>query len=429
MEGSVFGLRITPPSGGVLGFDPLSVSALVEEGSEPAASLAMLTDFSEVWNGQTLVWEKALFSDPSVAGASGIPFGLALPANYNAGSGQQYPLVVYLHGADARGNNDNKNLVRQTARFFAHQARTDPSFNAFVLSPQVPALQSFVNVEFNNGPYQQSASTLTHSMQLTENLVRYLTDPAHQASLTSALGFRANEVDISRLYVVGDSMGAYGTWDTLGRGAIPFAAAIASAGSGPANRLAQIQQTPLWVIHGETDSVVPNYLPYLDDADGAGSLGMLGLIDPTFDNSASTSLICLDDYASIADDPAPADTLVYSQYPGQFNHVNVAAEWTGSMVSDFSLWLFGHSTAGPLPGLQRISIPPPHLEMTWDSTSESLLIIWPGERWVLQEAWSLDAAWSDVEPLASSPYPVAPDGEYRYFRLRAADDGVEDSRR
>jgi predicted peptidase len=78
-------------------------------------------------------------------------------------------LVIYLHGADARGNDDNKNLLRQTARFFAHQALTAPEFNAFVLSPQVPLGERFVNVNFDHGPYEQSASTLTVSMQLTEN--------------------------------------------------------------------------------------------------------------------------------------------------------------------------------------------------------------------------------------------------------------------
>jgi dienelactone hydrolase len=422
MEVPVFGIRITPPSGGVMGVDPVSVSAIVEESPVPGAGLTGLPDFSEFWNGETLVWEKALFTDTGVAGSTGIPFGLALPAGYSPGGGQQYPLVIYLHGADARGNDDNKNLLRQTARFFAHQALTVPAFNAFVLSPQVPIGQRFVNVNFDHGPYEQSASTLTVSMQLTENLIRYLADPAQEAALSSVLGLSAADVDTARLYVVGDSMGAYGIWDTLGRGAIDYAAAIASAGSGPWNRVEQIQETPLWVIHGEVDAIVPNYVPHLGDPDGAGSLGMLGLIDPAFDSTASTALIRLDDYATATDDPTPADTLIYSQYPGQFDHAAVAVNWTASMASDFSTWLFGHSTAGAEPSLQlAAALQAPRLEMVSDSSGRGWLLVWPESNWVLQEAPGIDAPWTDVSPVVSSPYPVAMGGDHRFFRLREAD--------
>ena len=348
MQVPVFGVRVTPPSGGTMGFDPISVSAMVDEPAAPAGSLSPLSDFSEVWNGQTLLWRKARYADPALGseGSAGIPFGLALPHGYSAGAGQEYPLVIYLHGAGARGDDDNQNLQRSTARFFAHQARTVPTFNAFVLSPQVAVGRQFVNVAFDYGPYEQSAATLTASMRLTENLVLYLTNPANNASLGAALGFSAAEVDVSRVYLVGDSMGAYGTWDTVGRGSMDYAAAIAAAGSGPVNRLAAILGTPLWVIHGEVDQVVPNFLPYLGDADGAGSLGMLGLIDPAFENTTSTAFIRLDNYSSAADDPTPADTLIYSQYPAQFTHATVAAEWTGTMVSDFSSWLFAHAATG-----------------------------------------------------------------------------------
>jgi dienelactone hydrolase len=383
--------------------------------------LTALPDFSEEWNGQTLHWEKAQFTDSEVVGSTGIPFGLALPAGYSPGGGQQYPLVIYLHGADARGNNDNKNLLRQTARFFAHQALTVPAFNAFVLSPQVPTGQQFVNVDFDHGPYEQSTNTLTISMQLTENLIRYLTDPAHEATLTSILGLSAADVDTTRLYVVGDSMGGYGTWDMLGRGALTYAAAIAAAGSGPSNRLIPIQETPLWVIHGEVDAVVPNYLPYLGDPDGAGSLGMLGLIDFAFDNSTSTALIRLDNYAATTDDPTPADTLIYSQYPGQFDHAAVATYWTASMASDFSSWLFGHSTEAA-PDLQlATAVRPPRLEMVLDSNGGGWQLIWPETTWVLQEATGIDAPWTDVSPAVSSPYLVAMGGDSRFFRLREAD--------
>jgi predicted esterase len=425
MQVPVFGIRVTPPSGGTMGFDPISISALVDEPAAPSGSLSARSDFTEVWNGQTLLWRKARYVDPSLGseGSAGIPFGLALPHGYTAGAGQEYPLVIYLHGAGARGDDDNQNLQRPTARFFAHQARTEPAFNAFVLSPQVAVGQQFVNVAFDHGPYEQSATTLTASMQLTENLVLYLTNPANNASLGALLGFSAAEVDTSRVYLVGDSMGAYGAWDTLGRGSVDYSAAIAAAGSGPVNRLAAILGTPLWVIHGEVDGVVPNFLAYLGDPDGAGSLGMLGLIDPAFENTTSTALIRLDNYASAADDPTLADTLIYSQYPAQFTHATVAGDWTGTMVSDFSSWLFAQVSTGSSASQQAVrSGFAPRLELAWDSIGGGWYLIWPDAQWVLQETMSLDEDWIDVFPPASSPHPVEMEetGDQRFFRLRAA---------
>ena len=206
-------------------------------------------------------------------------------------------------------------------------------------------------------------------------------------------------------------MGAYGTLDTVGRGSIVYAAAIAAGGSGPANRLEQVRRTPFWLIHGEVDVVVPNFLPYMGDPDGGGTLGMLGLIDPTFGNIGSTELITLDDYASAADDPTAAAVLIYSQYPASFDHSTVAIGWTGSMVSDFSTWLFSHP----------VEEPAPRLELVWDSIGGGWQLEWTGTNWVLQESVGISADWTDATPPNGSPYPVLTGNGSRYYRLREAD--------
>jgi len=164
---------------------------------------------------------------------------------------------------------------------------------------------------------------------------------------------------------------------------------------------------------------VPNYLPYPEDADGAGSLGMLGLIDPVFDNTFSTTLIRLDNFATTADDPTPADTLVYTHYPPQFDHASIAMGWTESMASNFSSWLFAHSSAEPSPAVTMMRTSwPPRLEIAWDPVAGEWQLVWPDARWVLQETTGLDTDWQDVAPTPSSPYSMGLEGGYRYFRLR-----------
>ena len=291
---------------------------------------------SDSYGGIQLVWT----SGTAVRSEASVDFGLSLPHQYDPASDANYPLVLYLHGAGARGSNINKVLQRQTAREFAWHGQTGSEYAAFVVAPQVPSGELWAGAPWANGPYEQSEQTYTDSMKLTDALLTFLVDTRNNTVLAD-FGMDAGDVDTERVYVVGDSMGAYGTWDIVGRHPGLFAAAISASGSGPKNRLAEILETPFWAIHGIGDSTVPNALPSPSDPDGAGSLGMLGLIDGSFDNTSSTALVKLDDYQASADDPTVADRLIYTQFPSGYGHATVAMQWT-TLVPGVKEWLFAH---------------------------------------------------------------------------------------
>jgi pimeloyl-ACP methyl ester carboxylesterase len=301
-------------------------------------------DVAVVFNGilydsyrsQQLAWRSGTVEQA----AKSIGFGLALPHQYDAAADTTYPLVLYLHGASARGSQITQVLHRQTPREFAWYGQTGSQYAAFVLAPQVPSGQLWAGTPWANGPYEQSEATYTDSMKLTDGLLAVLTDTGNNAAL-AAFGMDAADIDVERIYVVGDSMGAYGAWDTVARHPGRFAAAIAASGSGPRNRLTEILETPFWAIHGIADGTVPNALPTGSDPDGAGSLGMLGMMDSAFDNTVSTDLITLDDYDSSGDDPTVSDPLVYTQFPSSYSHATVAMEWT-TRVPGVKEWLFSH---------------------------------------------------------------------------------------
>ncbi len=68
---------------------------------------------------------------------------------------------------------------------------------------------------------------------------------------------KTQPVDLSRIYVVGPSMGGYGTWDLLTRQPERFAAAIPSCGGLAAGQAKRIAAVPVWIFHGNADEAVP----------------------------------------------------------------------------------------------------------------------------------------------------------------------------
>ena len=314
-------------------------------------------------------WIKANYEGPRIPPASGvwdINFGITRPiGTYNPGSGTQYPLVVYLHGAGARGVLNNA-LDRSTARHFALAAINQPTlYNAFVLAGSV-ASSSYRWVEYNwgSGVYNQTdiaGNTYGEYMHSLELLLDYIINTDNNAELMSILGIQAQDIDLTRVYVVGDSMGAYGTWDLLARKPELFAAGITSGGSGPYNKTTELLQSAIWAIHGETDTTVPNYVPGDgSNPNGAGSIGALYWLQEAlapgtdWDGNSETASICLDNpYTSEA--PEPFEKLVYSEFPNTGH--GPASGWTDDMSSDFKSWLFAQSSEGFGQAPQITSVP------------------------------------------------------------------------
>ena len=63
-------------------------------------------------------------------------------------------------------------------------------------------------------------------------------------------------VDMDRFYVIGMSMGGYGTIDFVGTYPEKVAAAIAMCGGGTIKDYSGLNKVPLWIIHGTSDSSV-----------------------------------------------------------------------------------------------------------------------------------------------------------------------------
>lgn len=161
----------------------------------------------------------------------------------NPVAGTKYPLILFLHGAGERGDDNGKQLMANAGATAwatdAHQTKHP----AYVIAPQCPADKQWVDTDWTKGSY--STTTVAISNQLTTAL-----------EIADAVA-KEFDTDPARQYITGLSMGGYGTWDAILRNPTRFAAAIPVCGAGDPSKADLIKDLPIWTAHGDADPVVP----------------------------------------------------------------------------------------------------------------------------------------------------------------------------
>jgi predicted peptidase len=177
-------------------------------------------------------------------GSGSLPYRLFEPTG--VAPDQKVPLVLFLHGMGERGT-DN---VTQTTWMggLVNATRSGP-YASYVLAPQIDT----------NSWFQSFSSKPTEAMSLTIQALKQV--------------IHSENVDTSRVYVTGLSMGGMGTWDILSREPKLFAAAVPMSGGGDTRTASEIKDTPIWAFHGSADDLVPvsateNMIQALRDAGG-----------------------------------------------------------------------------------------------------------------------------------------------------------------
>jgi len=197
--------------------------------------IILLTTFSQI-SAQRQYFEKNSFN----TGGHQLPYRIAFPEDYNADDTTEYPIILFLHGAGERGDDNEIQLTHVDVVFGSDDFRTN--YPCFVLIPQCPVGKKWVEVDWG---------LMSHTMPQTMSI---------SLKLTMALLLRTMHqynIDTNRVYVTGLSMGGYGTWDIIARFPKIFAAAIPICGGGDENTAPQIANIPIWAFHGGRDRVVP----------------------------------------------------------------------------------------------------------------------------------------------------------------------------
>ena len=148
-------------------------------------------------------------------------YRLYVPETYD--DAKAIPLVLFLHGAGERGNDNRaqtkKNSVMQTLLDEENLAK----YPCIVLAPQCPEDDWWDTKELR---------VLLLMTQVTYN------------------------IDAARIYVTGISMGGFATWNLLAEYPDYFAAAVPVCGGGDADTATLFKDVPIWAFHGAKDTTV-----------------------------------------------------------------------------------------------------------------------------------------------------------------------------
>lgn len=167
-----------------------------------------------------------------------------VPEDYD--SSKSYPLVVFLHGAGERGNDNTKQLTNSS--LMPHYFTKDnlEKYPCIILAPQCPIGKTWANATLGDKWGNVSYSADEYETSVYEAMV---------ISLVDKLCADYN-IDQSRLYITGISMGGYGTWDIITRYPDKFAAAMPICGGCDSTKAEMLKNINIRTYHGADDTTV-----------------------------------------------------------------------------------------------------------------------------------------------------------------------------
>ena len=171
-------------------------------------------------------------------------YRVLFPENFS--KSEEYPVVLVLHGAGERGDDNEAQLVNGSDIFLAEENREN--YPAIVIFPQAPKEDYWAKVEVKRDtiPFQfdfKNKEAPTKSLELVMKMMDSVV----------AQDF----VNEKRVYVGGLSMGGMGTYEIIYKKPEMFAAAFAICG-GANTEIAEAypEGFNIWIFHGEKDDVV-----------------------------------------------------------------------------------------------------------------------------------------------------------------------------
>lgn len=169
------------------------------------------------------------------------PFRYRLMTPPDVQEGKTYPLVLFLHGAGERGD-DNVSQLKYLPTSLAAPAMRK-RFPCYVLAPQCYKDNRWVEVDWSE--------EVTHTAPDEPGAMMQMVLKTLDKTVLE------NNIDTDRIYLTGLSMGGYGSWDLGSRRPAAFAAVAPICGGADNSRVPLLKDVPLFVVHGDADNAVP----------------------------------------------------------------------------------------------------------------------------------------------------------------------------
>ncbi len=179
-----------------------------------------------------------------IQGEDSLPYQLLKPLNID--ESQSYPLVIFLHGAGERGDDNELQMTHGSSLFLDPKNRKQHP--AYVLFPQCGEEEFWANLTFGY-ENEYGVNKLVWKEGFSKPMIQVL-------NLMERLQ-QQYKIDDDRIYLMGLSMGGFGTFDLLQKQPGVFAAGVPICGGADPLRFSELVNVPLWVFHGADDDVVP----------------------------------------------------------------------------------------------------------------------------------------------------------------------------
>jgi predicted peptidase len=183
---------------------------------------------------------SALTEARTYTNADGATLGYRFHAPAKVEQGRRYPLVLFLHGAGERGDDNVLQQIHGVWPILSYMK--EKKIDGYLIAPQCPKGKKWVDT-----PWDAASHTMPKNPSESMKLVLELLDKT----------LKECPVDAQRVYVTGLSMGGYGTWDIVQRYPKLFAAAMPLCGGGDSTLARVIREVPIWAFHGDCDKAVP----------------------------------------------------------------------------------------------------------------------------------------------------------------------------
>jgi predicted peptidase len=172
-----------------------------------------------------------------------LKYRILLPENYDAKV--KYPVLLFLHGAGERGDDNASQLTHGSAALLDFVKKTP----AIVILPQCPKEDYWASVKFNRAKYP---------LDLDFNYNYDETKALHAAVELVKDFVKTKKADKKRIYITGLSMGGMGTFEAVFRYPKLFAAAAPICGGADVKSYEMMKsKIPFRIYHGDVDGVVP----------------------------------------------------------------------------------------------------------------------------------------------------------------------------
>jgi len=148
-----------------------------------------------------------------------LPYIIRYPDGYE--EGKRCPVILFLHGAGSR----------------------DTDIDGLKGNPYFAITEKHANFPFITVAPHCTRNTWFDVSETLQRLVHHILAQPY--------------ADVKRLYLMGASMGGYGTWQLAMCMPECFAAICPICGGGPGWNAARLAQVPVWAFHGQKDPVVP----------------------------------------------------------------------------------------------------------------------------------------------------------------------------